>query len=59
MVAFVEAASIIGGRDAVQEFLACGMWPLSEKFGFEVEMKEAALSKVMVPMPKVTPIISA
>jgi hypothetical protein len=57
VVAFIEAASIIGGRDAVEEFLACGMWPLSEKFGFRVEMKEAPMSKVVVPMPKVTPII--
>jgi hypothetical protein len=24
-VAFVEATSIIGGRDAVEEFLACGL----------------------------------
>jgi hypothetical protein len=33
-VAFVEATSIIGGRDIVEEFLACGLWPLSENFGF-------------------------
>jgi hypothetical protein len=25
VAAFIEAASIIGGRDAVEEFLACGM----------------------------------
>jgi hypothetical protein len=34
VAAFIEAASIIGGHDTVEEFLACGMWPLSEKFGF-------------------------
>jgi hypothetical protein len=52
--AFAEVASIIGGRNTVEEFLGCGMWPLSEKFGFEVETKEIALLKVMVPMSKVT-----
>jgi hypothetical protein len=40
VVAFTEAASIIGGHDAIEEFLACGPWPLCEKFGFMVEMKE-------------------
>jgi hypothetical protein len=59
VVAFVEKASIIGARDAVEEFFACSMWPHSEKFGFEVEMKETPLSKVMVSMLKVTPTISA
>jgi hypothetical protein len=48
---FVEATSIIGGHDAVEEFLTCGLWPLSEKFGFEVETKECPQSKVVVPMP--------
>jgi hypothetical protein len=33
--AFTEAASIIGGYDTIEEFLACGLWPLSEKFGDE------------------------
>jgi hypothetical protein len=59
VAAFVEAASFIGGRDAVEEFLACGMWPLHEKFSFEVEMKETPLSKVVVLMPKVMHTIGA
>jgi hypothetical protein len=54
---FTEAASIIGGHNAVEEFLACGMWPLSKKFGFKVETKETPLSKVVVSMPQVTHII--
>jgi hypothetical protein len=58
-LAFVEATSIISGHDAVEEFLACGLWPLSAKFGFKVEMKESPLSKVVVPMLQVTPIIGA
>jgi hypothetical protein len=52
--AFVEATSLIGGCDVVEEFLACGLWPLGEQFGFRVETKESPLSKVMVPMPQIT-----
>jgi hypothetical protein len=40
VAAFAEAASIIGGCDVVEEFLACGLWPLDVKFGFKVETKE-------------------
>jgi hypothetical protein len=29
-LAFVGATSLIGGRDVVEEFLACGLWPLGE-----------------------------
>jgi hypothetical protein len=32
--AFIRAASLIGGRDAVEEYLACGMFPLLANFGF-------------------------
>jgi hypothetical protein len=58
-VAFIEATSIIGGCNAVEEFLACGMWPLGKKFGFTVETQESLMSKVMVPMPQVTAGIEA
>jgi hypothetical protein len=51
--AFVETTSSVGGRDAVEEFLASGLWPLSEKFGFKVETKESPLSKVVVLMPQI------
>jgi hypothetical protein len=57
VAAFTEAASLIGGRDAVEEFLACGIWPLNEKCDFDVERKETPLSKVVVPMSKITPVI--
>jgi hypothetical protein len=57
VTAFVEATSIIGCCDVVEEFLACGMWSLSEKFGFMVETKETPLSSIMVSMPKVMPTI--
>jgi hypothetical protein len=56
-VAFVNATSIIRGHDVMEEFLACGLWPLSENFGFQVERKESTLSKVMVPMPHVNLVI--
>jgi hypothetical protein len=39
LVAFIEVTSIIAGRVAVEEFLSCGLWPLSEQFGFKVEKK--------------------
>jgi hypothetical protein len=55
--AFTVVASIIGGCDTVEEFLACGIWLLSEKCDFEVETKETPLLKVVVPMPRVTPVI--
>jgi hypothetical protein len=48
VAAFAEAASIIGGCDAVEEFLACTMWPLSEKLA-----SRNPLLKVVVPMSKV------
>jgi hypothetical protein len=54
---FVEVTSIVGGRDAVKEFLASGLWPLSEKFGFKVETKESPQLKVVVPMPQVDTVI--
>jgi hypothetical protein len=43
----------------MEEFLACGLWPISEKFDFEVEAKESPLSKDVVSMPQVTPVIEA
>jgi hypothetical protein len=56
VAAFIEA-SIIGGHGVMEDFLACGIWPLSKSCEFEVETKEMPLSKVMVPMSKVTPTI--
>jgi hypothetical protein len=53
-MAFMEATGIIEGRDAVKEFLACGIWPLNDSWYFAVEMKESPLSKVTVPVPQVT-----
>jgi hypothetical protein len=56
-VAFTEAAAMIMVHDAVEEFLAYGIWRLSEGWEVEVEMRESPLSKVVMPMLKVTAII--
>jgi hypothetical protein len=58
VLAFEEATKFIRRRDAVEEFLACGIWPLSDDWDFKVEKIESPLSKVIVPMPKVTAIIA-
>jgi hypothetical protein len=57
-MAFEKATKIIRGRDAVEKFLAIGIWPLSDSWDFEVERTESPLSKVTVVMPKVTAIIA-
>jgi hypothetical protein len=57
-MAFKEAAKITEGRDAVEEFLVCGIWPLSDDWDLEIERMEAPLSKVTLPMPKVAATIS-
>jgi hypothetical protein len=44
-------------RLLLRRLLACGLWPLSKKYGFELQMKESPLSKVVVTMPQVTPVI--
>jgi hypothetical protein len=54
LVDFAQAATIIEGHDAVEEFLACDIWPLNDNCEFLVEMKESPLSKDTVLMPKVT-----
>jgi hypothetical protein len=51
--AFIEATSLFGSRDAVEEFLASGLWPLGRRFSFEVDTKASPLSKVTVLMPRI------
>jgi hypothetical protein len=53
--AFIEVTSLIGGRDAVEEFLASGQWPVASwsRFCFLVETKESLLSKVIVSVPQI------
>jgi hypothetical protein len=53
-MAFIEVTSLVGGRNAVEDFLTSGLWTLGQQFGFEVETKEYPLSKVIVLMPQIT-----
>jgi hypothetical protein len=57
VVAFTKAAAIIRGHDAVNEFLACDIWPLDKVWEFEVERWESPILMVVVLMSKVTAII--
>jgi hypothetical protein len=57
VLAFEEAAKIIGDHDAVEEFLAYDIWLLSDSRDLEVEKMESPLSKVTVPMLKVIVVI--
>jgi hypothetical protein len=47
-LAFIRATSLNGGRDAVQEYLACGMFPLSANFSFA-----EIVDGVTLPLPEV------
>jgi hypothetical protein len=56
--AFMDATSLIGGLDAVEEFLACDLSPLGRRFGFLVETKESPLSKIILSMPQISTAIA-
>jgi hypothetical protein len=50
--AFVRATTTIGGRDAVEEYVACKIYPLAASFGFEsVPLGMTPVSKVETPLP--------
>jgi hypothetical protein len=52
-VAFIKATHSISGRDIVEEYMACGLYPLSASFGLgEIEDGEMPVSKINLPMPK-------
>jgi hypothetical protein len=45
--AFVQATTTIGGQDAIEEFVACKMYPLASSFGFKgVTIGTISMSKV-------------
>jgi hypothetical protein len=51
--AFVHDVSLIGGQDAIEEYLAYRMFPLLANFGFaEIMDGETPVSKVVVPLPE-------
>jgi hypothetical protein len=47
----VSSCSPEDADNAMEEFLASGLWPPGQQFGFDVETKESPLSKVIVLMP--------
>jgi hypothetical protein len=48
---FFCATRSIGGWDAVEEYMACGLFPLSDSFGLgEVEDGEMPVSKTTLPL---------
>jgi hypothetical protein len=50
-VAFIKATHCIGARDVVEEFMACGLSPLSTNFGLgEVVDRETPVSKLHLPL---------
>jgi hypothetical protein len=50
--AFIKATRIIGGRDAMEEYMACGLFPLSASFSLgEVADREMLVSKLSLHMP--------
>jgi hypothetical protein len=52
-VAFVQATKFIGGRDAVEEFIACFMYPLAVGTSFDrVATRTTSVSKLKVSLPK-------
>jgi hypothetical protein len=51
-VAFIDISATIGGRDAIEEFVACKMYPLGSGFGFkDVAIGTTPVSKVQTPLP--------
>jgi hypothetical protein len=50
--AFVWASQNIGGRDVVEEFLSCGVWPLSAGVDFEhVKVDFTPVSRLKISLP--------
>jgi hypothetical protein len=51
-VAFIRATATIGGNNAVEEYVACMMYPFVVGFIFEsVPLGMTAMSKVETPLP--------
>jgi hypothetical protein len=52
--AFARASQNIGGRDVVEEFMYCSVWPLSAGVDFEhVKVDLTPVSQLKVPLPHV------
>jgi hypothetical protein len=49
---FIWASKIIEGRDAIEEFVSCGVWSLAAGVNFEhVKVDLTLVSKLKVPLP--------
>jgi hypothetical protein len=54
-VSFVRVTTMMRGRYAVKEFLACGVYPLSVNFSFKGVIDDTTVvSKVVVPSPSLS-----
>jgi hypothetical protein len=52
-IVFVKATRAIGGRDVVQEYMACRLLPLSARFNLgEIAEGEKLVSMLTVPLPE-------
>jgi hypothetical protein len=50
-VAFIKATRMIGGWDAVEEYMACGLFPFSVSFNLgEIAEGETPVSNLVVPL---------
>jgi hypothetical protein len=52
-VAFVKATLLIGSRDAIEEYMACGFFPLSASFTLGEDANgQTPVSKLTLPLPE-------
>jgi hypothetical protein len=53
MAFIIKATRSICGRDVVEKYMACELFPLSANFGLgKIEDSETAVSKLTLPLPK-------
>jgi hypothetical protein len=51
--AFITATRSISGRDVVEKYMACRLFPLSACFGLgEVKNRETSALKITLPLPE-------
>jgi hypothetical protein len=52
-IAFIQATKFVGGRDTMEEFLACGVYSLAANVGFDrVAVGVTPILKLKMPLPK-------
>jgi hypothetical protein len=52
-ISFIWATKFVGGRDAIEEFLACDVYPLAAGVSFHrVAVGVTSVSKLKIPLPK-------